>query len=54
MKELNDKQLLLIIGGAISGSLWSAVNKSVTLVSDLGRYLGSAIRRLINGRMCSY
>lgn len=54
MKELTKEKQLKIVGGAVSATLWNAINKSVTLILELGRTLGSSIRRLTEGNLCKY
>lgn len=54
MKVLNDNELLNIIGGATwSAAFFSSVARAIDTVMNVGRSLGSAIRRLTNGSMCS-
>jgi len=53
MRELNKKLLLEIEGGLnISGSLVTSFTKAINAVLDLGRSLGSAIRRISDGNLC--
>lgn len=53
MRELNNKELLVIDGGAsLSASFFNAISRTVSTVMEVGRSLGSAIRRLINGTYC--
>ena len=55
MTELNNKKLLVIIGGAnFTGSLVSALTKGINTILDLGKTLGSAVRRIVNGQICSF
>jgi len=50
---MDKNELLQIVGGAsITGTLLSSIYKVGTLVFDIGRSLGSAIRRAIGGSMC--
>lgn len=52
--SMEDKSLNLVVGGAsISGSLVSAVRLAVDFIYDLGRKLGSAIRRYRNKTYCA-
>jgi len=54
MKELSNKELLTIAGGAsLSASFFNALSRTVETVLEVGRSLGSAIRRLFNGSYCS-
>ena len=53
MKELRKEELLDVVGGAtISATLINAVTRAVTTIIDLGKTLGSAIRRAISGTVC--
>ena len=53
MSDLNKEELLDISGGATwSASLLNAVSRAVTTLVDLGRSLGTAIRRGISGKVC--
>ncbi len=53
MKELNKEILLEIDGGLnISGSLVSSFTKAINAILDLGRSLGTAIRRISSGNLC--
>ncbi len=53
MKELEKDELLEINGGAsISATLINALSRAVSLITDLGRSLGSAIRRTMSGAYC--
>lgn len=54
MVKMNNNELQLIVGGVNwTGTLVSAVTKLVTSVVDIGRYIGSATRRLVTGKCCS-
>ena len=50
--KLNKNELLNVYGGSISASLINAVVKGVSVIVDLGKALGSAIRRAVSGKMC--
>lgn len=53
MKELNKVTLLEVEGGLnMSGSLISAFTKAINTILDLGRSLGTAIRRINGGQIC--
>ncbi len=53
MKELGRNELLNIEGGVnISGALISYVTKGITTILDMGRSLGTAIRRIGSGNIC--
>lgn len=51
---LEKNELLLISGGAlkINGAFLNYISKSINSIIDLGRSLGSAIRRAIGGTLC--
>lgn len=51
--KLTNKELKNINGGAaVSGSVISGVVRGVNTFLDLGRTLGSSLRRLGNGSIC--
>ena len=54
MRELDSKELLNIDGGAnwLSASFLNAASRALSTLYDLGRSLGTAIRRTINGSVC--
>ncbi|MFV0249930.1 MAG: hypothetical protein ACK5HP_02710 [Bacilli bacterium] len=52
--KLNNKELYNIIGGAISASMIGYLVKGINSLLDLGRSLGSAIRRSQNNNLCSF
>ena len=53
MKELNKYELLEISGGAgVTAAFLNAVARTISTVVDVGRSLGSAIRRLASGNVC--
>ena len=55
MKELTKKEVASIYGGAgITASLISALSKGFNFFSDLGRYLGSSIRRIFSNNYCDF
>ena len=53
---MKDKELMLIIGGAsvasISGTVLNAVVRAVNAALEVGRSLGSSLRRSITGKLC--
>lgn len=54
MIELKKEELLNISGGASLSASWlNAVSRAVTTLMDLGRSLGTSIRRSISGKICS-
>lgn len=54
MQELNKQELLSIEGGAINfnGTLISSMTRGINTLLDLGRSLGTAIRRIQNDNIC--
>lgn len=54
MKELDNKELLCIEGGSnwLTASFLNASSRALSTIMDLGRSLGTAIRRTINGSVC--
>ena len=55
MRELNNKELMNIEGGAnwLTASFINAAARTIETVLDVGRSLGSAIRRAFSGKICS-
>lgn len=53
MKELKKEELLNVVGGATwSASMLNALSRAVSTLMDLGRSLGTSIRRSISGKVC--
>lgn len=52
MLKLNKQELLLIDGGGVSGTLISSITKGVTFIFELGKSLGSAVRRIVGKNIC--
>ena len=51
--KLNNEELFTVNGGAsITGTLINAFARGINSLLDLGRSLGSAVRRIITGSMC--
>lgn len=50
---LNEQELKNISGGKVTASYLNAIIRGVTFLTDLGRSLGTAIRRIQTGRICS-
>lgn len=49
---LNKKELLEIKGGTITASLLNAIIDGFSLIIELGKSLGSTIRRIVSGKSC--
>lgn len=54
MNKLSNEELLQLQGGDISGAMLSSIVKGINVVLELGKCFGSAIRRIIDKRPCSY
>ena len=53
MIELKKEELLEINGGVNwSAALFNSAARAIETIMDVGRSLGSAIRRLTNGNIC--
>lgn len=53
MKTLKKEELLLIVGGiSITGTLINSIVRGINSILDLGRSLGTAIRRVVSGSVC--
>ena len=54
MKKINDKDLLLIVGGAstLSGTILNQLNKLISILVDSGKSLGSSIRIISEDKIC--
>ena len=53
MVELNNEELMNIEGGAwLTASFLNAASRAISTLVDLGRNLGSAIRRIYDGSSC--
>ena len=50
--KIEESKLHDITGGGVSGTLITAVVKAVTLIVELGRAVGSAIRTAQTGYKC--
>lgn len=54
MKKLNKKELASVSGGGLTGTFINSLSKGITVILDLGRTLGSGIRRITSGNMCPF
>lgn len=52
MKELKNEELLKIIGGSVSAAMIASLVRGINALLDLGRSLGSAIRRVKERNIC--
>ncbi|MBQ2946485.1 MAG: bacteriocin [Bacilli bacterium] len=55
MRELKDKELMNIEGGSnwLTASFFNAAARAMDTLMNVGRSLGSAIRRAFSGKVCS-
>lgn len=53
MKKISNNELKSINGGGISASIITATVRAINSLLELGRSLGTAIRRIQNGSVCS-
>lgn len=52
--EINKENLIKIKGGVkMSAALITSLYKSFTFIFDLGKYMGTAIRRIKTKNLCS-
>ncbi len=51
---LSKEELLNVTGGdfTITATFLNALSRGVSTIADLGRSLGSAIRRIVSGSIC--
>ena len=56
MIVLNKEELMSIEGGAswYSASFLNSISRAISTLVDLGRTLGSSLRRTLNGNVCSF
>ena len=52
VRELKEKEMMDINGGALTSAFISAISKIVSTLYDIGEATGSAIRRLTSGKYC--
>ena len=54
MRELKVKETKSMYAGGISGTMVGYLLKGLNFFTDLGRYLGSSIRRFYDHNLCDY
>jgi len=54
LRVLNNEELLCIEGGTVSASMIGYIVRGINSILDLGRSLGSAMRRVQNNSLCPY
>lgn len=52
--KLTKEEQLNIYGGSVSSTMVNAIVKGINILIELGRSLGSSIRRISDNNMCSY
>lgn len=52
MRELTRNELNHINGGGISGAIMNSVIRGANFIFELGRSIGSSIRRIVSRRYC--
>lgn len=52
MTRLNDYELKNITGGSLSGTIISAIIRGVGVFVDVGRAIGTAVRRICSNKVC--
>lgn len=50
--ELSKKELNEIVGGGISGAILTSIIRGIGQIYEIGRGIGSSIRRFITRRFC--
>lgn len=53
MRKLNKQELVQVTGGSITASFLNAMARGFDIVLEVGRSLGSALRRIFSGKKCS-
>ena len=52
-KVLEQPELLSIVGGvSLSGALVSAFTRAINAILDVGRSLGTSVRKVVNKNLC--
>lgn len=49
---MNKEELISVSGGGISGTILNAISRLIDTVLDLGRAIGSSIRRMQTNNKC--
>lgn len=49
---MEKEELLAIVGGSLSATMFGYLYKAVNSVFEIGRSLGSSLRRVIEGKKC--
>ena len=54
MKELKVSETKKLYAGGISATMLGYIIRGFNMFTDLGRYLGSSIRRIYDNNLCEY
>ena len=49
---LHKEEMEVIVGGGITSSMINAISKAITVIYELGKSTGSAIRRIVTKSYC--
>lgn len=53
MKKLTNEELMNVEGGAgLTATLLNSISRTISTLVEVGRNLGSAIRRAVSGNVC--
>lgn len=52
MNKIEENKLYEINGGGISGTLINSITSAGKLIYNLGKTLGSSLRRIVGGNYC--
>lgn len=50
--QLSNEQLKNIVGGAVTGAIINSLVRGINSLLEVGRSLGTAIRRIIDNSIC--
>lgn len=53
MKKLTKEELILVNGGKVSAALINSILRGASFLLELGRSVGTAIKRIKIGKSCS-
>lgn len=54
MRKLSINEMKEISAGGLAGTVISAFNRCFSVFTDIGRYLGSSVRRIITRNYCGF
>ena len=56
MREIDLENMMIIVGGGVSfsGAILNAIKGCISTIMDVGRAVGSAIRRIGSGNLCNF